>query len=357
MPDALQLAVDPYLLCLPNPCNSLEQIEDFVNALLGWSSVLRRKDARVLVSDTTRMALLDDGEYPYQHRLRELLRTHKCQSADHETICRLTQNLLECTPSLEESYGVRAILFDEAKTRVTPSVLVDRLRNNTRAALIEMLVIVSVEQQAAISSSRGSTVVASAMDDAGREADPLDIHLSSEVHDWSWIGDEHHPLPQFPAAIMAALPIATSHTALLQQFGVWEVWNNAKSEDSAMDAINLCMEELVASGVDGQHRAAFQLGDRFLESARHWGFGSRSDHARLLVETCARIVLNVPKNTIDEFLEAHSSTRQRRRDDGALAFRTHLTKKGAGLRLMFWKLPGGMIEFANVGDKDELSIL
>jgi len=302
------------------------------------------------------MALLDDGEYPYQYRLRELLRTHKCQSADHETICRLTQNLLERTPSLEDSYGVRAILFDETKTRVAPSVMVDRLKNRTRAALIEMLVIVSVEQQAT-SSSCGSTVVASAMDDSGRDADPPDIHLSSEVHDWSWIGDELHPLPPFPAAIAASMPVATSHIALLKQLGVWEVWNNAGSEDSAMDAINLCIEELLASGVDGEHRRQFQLGNRFLESARHWGFGSRSDHARLLIETCARIVLNVPKNTIDEFLEAGSSTRQRRRDNGALAFRTHLTKKGAGFRLMLWKLPDGMIEFANVGDKDELSIL
>jgi hypothetical protein len=357
MPDSLRLAVDPYLLCLPNPCNSLDQIEGFINALLGWSGVLRRQDARVLVSDTARVAVLDDGEYPYQHRLRELMRTHKCEIADPETVCRLTQNLLERTPSLEESYGVRSILIDETKTRVAPCVLVDRLKSRTRSAFIEMLVIVSVEQQATISSSRGSTVVASAMDDSGSDTDPSEVYVDSEVHDWSWIGDERHVLPPFPAAIAVSMPIATSHDALLQQLGVWKVWDNARDEDSATNAINLCIEELLASGVDGRHRERFQLGTRFLESARHWSFSSRSDYARLLVETCARIVLNVPKNTIDTFHEAGSATRQRRRRDGALAFRTHLTKKGAGLRLMLWKLPDGTIEFANVGDKDELTIL
>ncbi len=356
MPDALQLAVDPYLLCLPNPCHSLDQIEGFVNALLGWSEMLHRRDTCVLVSDSARIALLDDGEYPYPHRLRELLRKHSCEIADHETICRLAQSLVERTPSLEESYGVNAVLLDEKKTQVEPSVMVDRLKNKTRSAFIEMLVIVSVKQQAMASSMCTQTIIASVMGDSDSETDVSDIHLNSEVHEWSWIDKERHPLPAFPAVVAASMPVATSHDALLQQLGVWEVWDNAKNEEAAIDAINLCIEEIVASGVR-QQRERFQLGARFLESARHWGFGSRSDYARLLIETCARIVLDVPKNTIEEFLEAGSATRQRRRDDGALGFRTHLTKKGAGFRLMLWRLPDRMIEFANVGDKDELIIL
>jgi hypothetical protein len=75
------------------------------------------------------------------------------------------------------------------------------------------------------------------------------------------------------------------------------------------------------------------------------------------VESCARIVLGIPKNPINEFRErVDGNAKQRKREDGALAFRTHLTKKGVGLRLMFWRHTDGTIEFANIGGKGELLI-
>lgn len=357
MPDALQLAIDPYLLCLPNPCNSLEQIEAFVNALLGWSGLLRRQDAHVLVADAARIALLDDGEYPHQYKLRQLLREHRCEVADHETICRLTQNLLERTPSLEDFYGVKAILIDETKTRVAPCTLVNRLKSKTRSALVEMLVIISVEKQVTRTMFQRQTFIASIMEPSEEDADPADVQCDFELHDWSWSSEERHPLPSLPAAISGAMPLATSHSALLRQLGTWEVWKHATDDQAAVDAIELCISELVALGVSDQGRTRFRLGLQFLESARTWGFGNRSDYARLLVESCARIILNIPKHPVDVFRESSDSARQRRRHDGALAHRTHLTKKGAGFRLMLWKLADGAIEFANVGDKDELTIL
>jgi len=78
----------------------------------------------------------------------------------------------------------------------------------------------------------------------------------------------------------------------------------------------------------------------------------------VLIESCARIVLGVPKNPIKEFrINSKPTSDQRVRHDGSLAYRTHLTKKGAGLRLMIWIRPDGTFEFANMGDKDELEIL
>jgi len=76
----------------------------------------------------------------------------------------------------------------------------------------------------------------------------------------------------------------------------------------------------------------------------------------VLIETCARIVIGYPKNELAPFRIDANSSKQRSREDGSRAFRTHLTKKGPGFRLMFWETPTGLIEFANVGDKDELVI-
>ena len=38
------------------------------------------------------------------------------------------------------------------------------------------------------------------------------------------------------------------------------------------------------------------------------------------------------------------------------AFRTHINKSNEALRLMFWKLNDGRLEFANVGPKGEEEI-
>lgn len=140
--ESFQLAIDPYILCLPNPCNSSKEIEAFVDALLGWST-LQQQNLNVLIADAARIALLEDGEYPHQYRLRDLMREHKCEVADSETVCRLTQSLLDRTPSLEEYYGINSILIAPEKSYILPDAFLSRLKDKTRAAFIEMLVIIT----------------------------------------------------------------------------------------------------------------------------------------------------------------------------------------------------------------------
>jgi hypothetical protein len=85
-----------------------------------------------------------------------------------------------------------------------------------------------------------------------------------------------HPLPSLPMAVAGRIPLATSHGTLLRQLGIWEVWKRAAEDQAAIDAIDLCIGELVASGVSETRRIRFQLGARFLESARIWGFGAEA---------------------------------------------------------------------------------
>src|ERR1039457_3294181 len=82
------------------------------------------------------------------------------------------------------------------------------------------------------------------------------------------------------------------------------------------------------------------------------GFGARLS----VVDSCARILLGEPKNSVEPFRVSQDSTEQKTRNDGACALRTHLTKDGPGYRLMLWELKDKSIEFANVGPKNELVI-
>lgn len=356
MPSDLHVAIDPQLVCLPTPCTSSEQIESFIDALLGWSDLLSRDDVRVSVADCVRIALFEDGEYPFPHKLRELLRGCGSDVADHETVCKVTQSLLDRTPSLEEYLGVRSVLFGEDTATVVPDYLLARLRSKTKVAFLEMLVIIAARRTLG-PAGIGHVTIASPEPGAGHMSagDEDDVTVASELHDVEWCDASWCTQVALPARISDELPLASGYLALIRQLGIWVLWDHAQSAAGATDAIEVCLQDLAVAGVDTTGRRKYVLGPRFLPSAQAWGFGARSDYCSVLVEACARIILSVPKNPLNDFYEPNSK-RQRVRNDGARAFRTHLTKKGAGFRLMFWERPDGCIEFANVGDKDELVI-
>ena len=355
MSENYRLVVDPYLLCFPQPCVSVDQIDEFVDRLLGWSSSLHRRDMQILVSDKARIALMDDGEYPEQHRLRKSIRDLNYDAADPETICRLVQTILDTTPSLEENLGIEDILIDESKTKINPSFLNERLNGRSKMAFMEILAMMSFVR-VVIAPANNSAMFVSSAKGNDRFCGNIDVTVSTEIIE-CYLGNTNQ-CPPFPVSIQDQIPFAWSHNGLMQHVGVCAIWQSATCCEEAEEAIEQCVHALVQSGLDDSRRYAYRMGPRFLEAAKLWGFFSRTDYAMLLIESCARIVLGVPKNPINPFrVSSSASAAQRDRSDGALAFRTHLTKAGPGFRLMFWRLPNGTLEFANVGDKDELEIL
>jgi len=355
MNNSVNLALDPFLFCLPNPCRTADQIEIFVSALLEWSKLLRNQDICMMVSDAARVALIDDEEYPYYHKLLNLLKKFKIEVADHKTICDLTIYLLERTPSLEETFGLSSVRYDDSNTFVEPSILTDRLKSNTCAALKEMLVIISVVKEIDCG-IYGTSILASTLEDKNKCDSPSDVGINSIVQGIKWDIEGKNQQISFPIPINNTIPLVISYNDLTKKIGAWKLWRNAGCEEAAIEIIELCVQNLIESGLDAKRKKKYKLGPYFLETSRTWGCFARSDYVMLLVESCARIVLGYPKNPLKEYRISEDSREQHVRDDGACAYRTHLTKKGAGLRLMLWTLPDGTIEFANVGDKDELVI-
>lgn len=355
---AHEIVIDPFLLCLPNPCHTSEQLELFIDSLLGWKNLLGRRDANVLFSDSAQVALNEDDEFPHRHRLADLLNVHQCDIADERTISKLIYGILEKVPSFENYYGIDAVLIDETQLAVNPTFMLSRLKPNCRRVFSEILTIVSLIRTLDSQSSHDTLVVASTL--ASKNINPLPDHIDvkSEVHELDFLQDGMNIPEEFPHITVDKIPVSFSHGKLLSQLGLWAVWDNASDEEAAKSAINMRVEKLLDSGVSIDEKSDFILGFHFINSVKKWGFGSRSDYAMILIESCARIILGIPKNPLKEFRDNSKSTSgQRVRDDGALAFRTHLTKKGVGFRLMIWKRPNGIYEFANVGSKNELEIL
>ena len=355
---AQEVVIDPFLLCLPNPCDSLDQLEIFIASLVGWRGFLDRPDTCVLMSDSARVALNDDGEFPHRHRLAELIDKFECTFADANTISKVANSILERAPVLEEYFGIDAILFDESSCEIDPALMLDRLKPKCRSAFRDDLLIAGVKIDEGISDGSESSVLV-ASGSWREEPIPKDIAVKADVHDVGLLSTDVSLNNVPPFSLLQSIPVAFSHEQLIESLGLWSIWDGASSEEAVRLSIEACIKNLISSGVSGDGAMEFEIGSGFVQSLHAWGADSRQDYAMVTIESCARIVLGIPKNDIDEFRESAKATaKQRSRtEDGALAFRTHLTKKGLGLRLMFWRQTDGMIEFANIGAKGELEIL
>jgi hypothetical protein len=344
------------LVAIPDPCNTVEDLEGFVNGLLAWAEALDRKDVRILISQACIDALYQDDRYPYDHHLRALLSKHTVDGeaiADEDTIAQVARRLFEQTPYLEEFIGIEVI--DIEKKCITPVEFLDRLSANTSQAFQESLVMLGVwhhHKNAQKEPVDGCTF-------AARFGESVKHHneltVQAEVSDVLF-SDETSP-DSLPITVEESFHLCFGHTEVLKQFDCTILWGNADSEQGAIDAIQQRINALIEQGSSTSNKELpYSLGAHFLESARNWGF-TRSDLASNLIESCARIIIQNPKYDLNEFRISKNSPKQRtRKSDGATAWRTHLTKKGAGYRLMFWKTTEGKIEFANVGSKFELEI-
>nr|WP_290221379.1 hypothetical protein [Trichocoleus desertorum] len=359
MAEALNVAIDPHLIALPAPCNSVNDLEQFVESILAWAEALEREDIKVLIDQGCVDALYEDDFYPYDYKLRSLLNSYTVDGepiADEDTVSQVVTRLLNQTPYLEEFINISDVLHEESKTSIEPDDFLNRLGFKTSQALQRSLIMLGLwHQHSRTLAEFGGCVFAAGSDTNVKHH--LEITVTTEVTFVEPYDCNCLPSYQFPSLVDESFHICFGHVDVLQQVGCSSLWGNANSEQSAMDAIQLRVEELIQEGTtDARAVRTFRLGSKFLESARHWGFTS-SGSAMILIDSCARIVIGMPKKNLKPFRISKNSTEQRvRSSDQALAWRNHLTKGGPGFRLMYWETSGGEIEFANVGDKDELII-
>lgn len=354
---AQEVVVDPFLLCLPNPCNSLDQLEDFISAVVGWSGFLDRADTCVLLSDSARVALNDDGEFPHRHKLVELIEKFECTFADANTISKVANSILERMPALEEYFGINAILIEENSFEVAPAAILDRLKSNCRSAFRDDLLIAGIKVDERVAGGPESCVMV-ASGSWFEDSLPSDISVKADIHDIGLVSTDFSLKAAPPFSLSQSIPVAFSHEQLIESLDLGAIWDGASSDEAVRLSIEACIKSLISSGAEADGGCEFSIGSSFVESLHGWGADSRHDYAMVTIESCARIVLGIPKNSINEFRESADGTAKQRtrKKDGALAFRTHLTKKGVGLRLMFWRRTDGTIEFANIGGKGELEI-
>jgi hypothetical protein len=133
------------------------------------------------------------------------------------------------------------------------------------------------------------------------------------------------------------------------------LWADAVSPSDVEMAITAKAFQLrIVSGLDAlpQSCEEFELGPYFVESLSGAQAAHNSPYAAATLDKCARLVAGLPLPDDNPFYTAAGSQSQRvRSSDGAMARRVHVSKGGIAVRLMYWRMPNGTIEFSNVEPK------
>jgi len=350
---ALQsIVVDPYLVCLPPGCRNARQVEDFIDNLISWGELLQREDVNVYFSEHCCDSLLQDDQYPYGHNLKNLMKRFGLSELPDDMACRIAQWILDTTPRLENKCCIKIVDFDSDSFVVEPAFVTDRLSEALSWSLKHTFSVIACHHRTSPNEFMLASVGSAEPDDSD-ENERENLRFSVTLIDLDNLEARAKLALSLPARIDHIMPVAFGREALIGRMGSLALWEVAESEMQVGDAINARIQELELSGAAESGTAKpFRIGSQFLQSARTNGFRSRLN----VVDSCARILLDIPKKPVKPFRVSDNSETQQTRSDGSKALRTHLTSDGPGYRLMFWEMPDGTIEFANVGPKFELVI-
>lgn len=106
--------------------------------------------------------------------------------------------------------------------------------------------------------------------------------------------------------------------------------------------------------LEGVSLDSIRIGTDFVNSLMRHQAGPLMNFAGALIDVITDLLSGSPKYEVSAF---HQSDLKTQKMHGKMAaYRTHITKSGAALRLMLWKDECGEITLANVGPKQELFI-
>lgn len=333
------ILVDPASISIPNYATSAEEALELVNRLVHFSLVCSKcKQVMVLVSDfiEEELGLSGGGLSEIRDFLDLMNLSYIFDARDVFNGIRVLQHQSTRLSDWDGWFQVEAAIV-----QITPALPgglePSRLMDFTRANLL----FVSLAGARGVRLYLTSSLVgaASAMYDLrAEELTVLDRNSLVEV--------ALHEGPAFTISHFGDL-VSGDHA--------YAVWAKANNERDLTVAIALgAMMTLKAAGLDYQAAGDFFLiGEDFLSSLQSNQALGSGRYSREVARICFELVAGVFAGTDKEFGAGSAIVRKR---DGAVGRRVHVSKSGVALRLMYWRLSSGGVEFANVGPKHELLI-
>lgn len=336
------VALDAALLAIPNSASTESEAEAILGRVIDWSACLETDSAIQIaqLSDTADI-LADVNVLPNSKEIDGLLSMFALKHVyTAEDIRRSIDRVLERAPFIRDLLGAEAkhVSFCQA----TPSVLVhyDTSLRPVGERVLSSAVCASVvrfqDMNDVLFVALGTRISAATSVQICCVIDTLDLNPKLENL-------------YAPVGASGTVKLAWSPQDVALRLSPAALWNRAENCRDLHLAIMLeafSIMRTMSPDTSLNMIPTFHIGSEFYASVFRNGAGPGGVLADTVRETCARLILGNSKYAIKPLLKAG---KKKKRSDGAFAFRTHVTKHHAGIRLMFWANPGHAVELANIG--------
>jgi hypothetical protein len=346
------LVLEPANLAVSAVANSEDQIAVGLKNLTEIARRLRVKsNLRFYMLEDASNLLASEGLFPVASSISELLDRFALRHVySAEDIRRSINDILSRAERLENLS--RVDFFVPTKFTSVPDVLVGRAGALREGLELTLLHVGLTQKLGSFRSLLASLIAGNSLRQSVEiVADLDDIDPPGSSKDRMIIG--------LNASILAEPTVSS----FVDNLSPDDLWLHAEDTEQIVQAIKLRARELRhASGCHDPEANCrrFRIGEQFHVSLNACQAASDGRHAGTTLETCARIVANMPKNEITRFFRPTGGRKNEdvtRASDGATAWRTHVGKDHEALRLMYWVLADESVELANVGPKNDLVIL
>jgi len=374
MSEPLRIVIDPFLLCLRSAGESKEAFESFAMRLESWAGAIGSEKVSILVSERCVSDLIQTNTYPFLHTIEEYVRKFGSTHIAADLLDKIAQWILDLRPYFEDAIDTDVVIPSKTGAVILPKEHLLRLSKEHQGSFFDTL-LAAAHFSSGTNPSFEIAIGSSPSDEIHSES--LDVSGSVDGY---FRRDGESVVYDPPRLIREDLACVFDCGRLVAASDIFEIWNSAHAQEDVCRAFEFRVKEHQRYGLapkslvqcmhlmkpdEWQNRLKepkvetqvfWMLGASFMDSIRVWNFDNVDKQVELLVDASSRILLGTPKQEVKEFRENETSKVQKKRDDGALAWRTHLSKSGVAYRLLFWTQKDGTIEFANVANKAECRI-
>lgn len=338
---SLVVHLDTALLAIPNYATDQDSVEQIIFRLKHWADCLVRFGGRRIVRRGDAEIILGGlGFFPIIENVKQLLELVGLNGVyDAGDVWRAYNTILNRAGIVEEAVGLEV---NQAVCEVEPDVFSGCSPADLRAsseAGISTVVVSNVLREIAASAFAHALATSEAC-------------LQVRTRIVSVRGPDASIVGKLPPEFVGTVQLLDRLDDAVGRIDATDLWRYADDESALHFAITMRALEIERAG--GGSLALwdvpmFSIGSAFFQSVRKADCGRNGTYAGVALDACARLVLDDPKYELKEFGRPSQKMRSR---DKALAYRTHVTKGGVGLRLMCWKR-GTQLELANIGPKFE----
>lgn len=342
--------VDPLILAFTSFADNRPSVESAILRILELSEIARSSPQIDLISGRrVQLALFSSEHFPFRPKLLETLQsTGLYEVFDAQTLNTIIINLAERLVSIAARSRADEIIVDEFSLSPPDDGMANApaLREELRETFVYLCAsIIDGEAWA------GHSCVM--LSDCFEGSSQVKISCSAPLVDPP-LGEP--PNESFKCEAVITRVISFRDWLLkIDASGLWSRANAADELDFAIRARATQLRNSLGIVSPEKLQREFVVGSDFLRSIQV-NQALHGPYMQVTLEACAKLAADAPINDVKPFQTSAGSGIQLERSDGALAFRAHLSKGKVALRLMYWQLPSGSIEFANVGPKGEEKI-